>query len=270
MSNQETVLRWQSEALFFDQFVADVELSPIDPLALARYSRPKRRRYSKDYRISLMGSLDGKTVLDVGCGEGTNSILLAKLGAKVTGVDISSKSIDLAKRRAEINRLTGACHFVCGPLETVDLPAESFDVIWGDAILHHVIPDMAAILQRLTVWAKPGALMVFGEPVNFNQALRRLRFIVPVENDASPDERPLEHAEVAILRRYLPDLRLRHFSLLARLARFVLVNHNYERSQWMRRAISDGLASFDRLALSVPGAWRLSGHAVLSGHKDVV
>lgn len=257
--------RWQDEASFFDKFVAEVELTPIDPITLARYQRPVRKRYSTDYRISLAGDVRGKTILDVGCGEGTNSILLAKLGARVTGIDISPKSIELARKRAEINQVTESCRFVCGPLETTDLVSESFDIIWGDAILHHVIPDLDMVLSRLTRWAKPDAVMIFGEPVNFNQTLRRIRFMIPVKTDVSPDERPLEFAEIAILRRYIPDFRMRHFLLLARLARFVLVKNNYEKSSWVRRAITDALAGIDVLAFSIPGMWRLGGHAVLYG-----
>lgn len=258
--------RWHDEASFFDKFVGDVEVAPIDPLTLARYRGPLRKRFSKEFRLRVLGALPGKSVLDVGCGEGTNSILLAKLGAQVTGIDISPKSIELASKRAEINQLTGSCRFVCSPLETAELAPHSFDVIWGDAILHHVIADLSNVLTRLTRWAKPGGLMVFGEPVNFNQTLRRIRFMVPVHTDVSPDERPLEFPEIDIVRRYLPDLRMQHFGLMGRLERFVLVNHNYERSPWLRRAVANSCSIFDAVALSMPGVWRLGGHAVLYGH----
>jgi len=190
--------------------------------------------------LRLLGDLRDKRVLDIGCGEGTNSILLAKLGAQVTGVDISPKSIELAERRAEINQVTGSYRFLCSPLETAELEQGSFDIIWGDAILHHVIADLANVLSRLTLGTKPGALMVFGEPVNFNETLRRIRFMVPVKTDVSPDERPLEFGEIAILRHYIPD-------------RFVLVKHNYERSPWVRPVITNGIAVFDAMALSIPG-----------------
>jgi 2-polyprenyl-3-methyl-5-hydroxy-6-metoxy-1,4-benzoquinol methylase len=263
---KEQQQRWQDEASFFDHFVGEVELAPIDPLTLARYQGPLRRRFSKEFRLRLLGDLRGKKVLDVGCGEGTNSILLAKLGARVSGIDISPKSIELCQRRAEINGLTEQCRFLCSPLETAGLEPDSFDIIWGDAILHHVIPDLANVLKRLTHWAKKDALMVFGEPVNFNQTLRRIRFMVPVQTDVSPDERPLEPGEIAIVREFIPDLRMRHFTLLGRLDRFILVKLNYERSPWMRRAMVNGIAVFDALALAVPGIRRLGGHAVLYGH----
>src|SRR5262249_44339299 len=153
----------------------------------------------------------------VGCGDGVNSILLAKLGADVVGVDISPGSIAVAERKAEVNGLRGKCQFLAGPIETVPLQPKSFDIIWGDAILHHVIADLPLVMGRLVQVAKPRALMVFGEPVNFNQTLRRIRFMVPVSTDATPDERPLEPAEMVLIRQFMPDMRIRHFTLFGRL-----------------------------------------------------
>jgi 2-polyprenyl-3-methyl-5-hydroxy-6-metoxy-1,4-benzoquinol methylase len=258
--------RWREEASFFDKTAAAIEVKPIDPLALRRYSGPLRRRFSMEYRFRLPGDLHGKTVLDVGCGDGSNSVLLARLGAHVTGIDISPKLIEIAGSRAEINQVVESCRFVCSPLETADLPAHSFDIIWGDAVLHHLIPELPVVMDRLAHFAKPGALMMFAEPVNFNQTLRRIRFMAPVKTDHTPDERPLEAGEIETIRRHLPDLRIRHFLLLGRLDRFTLRRCNYERSSWLRRAISNCSALVDWVALSIPGLCRLGGFAILYGH----
>ena len=258
--------RWLEEAFFFDQSAARIDLAPIHPLTLARYQGTLRRRFSKEFRLRLLGDLRGKKLLDVGCGDGANAVLLAKLGAEVTGIDISLQSVDVAWKRAAINQVAPACRFVCSPLETAELEPNSFDLIWGDGILHHVIPDLPAVMERLVHWAKPGAPMVFGEPVNLCPALRRLRLRIPVHTDATPGERPLERDEISLLRRHLPDLRARHFGLLGRLDRFVLVNHNYERSRWLRRVVANACASIDCAPLSLPGFDRLGGSAVLWGH----
>ena len=258
--------RWREEASFFDRTAAGIDPRPMDPAAFARYSGPLRRRFSKEFRLRLMGDLRGKTLLDVGCGDGSNSVLLAKLGAKVTGIDISRRSIEVAERRAEINQVAERCRFACSPLETADLAAASFDLIWGDGILHHVLPELPAVLERLAHWAKSGALLVFGEPVNFSPMLRRIRFLVPVKTEATPGERPLEPGEIELVRRFVPDLRLRQFGMLGRLDRFLLVCCNYERSHWLRRTMSNGCALLDSAALWLPGMERLGGSAVLYGH----
>ena len=46
----------------------------------------------------------GKTVLDVGCGDGLNSDVLGLLGARVTGIDISSGAVQLAGERCSVSR----------------------------------------------------------------------------------------------------------------------------------------------------------------------
>ncbi|NDQ56058.1 MAG: methyltransferase domain-containing protein [Acidipila sp.] len=263
--------RWQSERNFFDSnaAVTSRKLAPTDPLAVARYgaSRP-RRRFNKEFRFRVLADLRGKKVLDVGCGEGSNSILLTKLGAAVTGIDISAESIKVAEKRAQLDGVHSTIHFLCAPVEIADLAPQSFDMIWGDAILHHLIAELDMVMSRLVSWAKPGALMLFAEPVNLNHTLRRVRFMVPVKTDATPDERPLEVQEIKIIRRHLHDVKIRHFALLGRLDRFILPNHNYERSALPRRALSNAIASVDYCLLSLPWVKNLGGTAVIYGHTQ--
>ncbi|HXJ93314.1 MAG TPA: class I SAM-dependent methyltransferase [Terriglobia bacterium] len=268
MSDHARGSRWKKEAEFFDSVARrhSQEVEPIDPVTLARYSAASpRRRFNLEYRFRLLGNLQGREILDAGCGEGVNSILLAKLGARVTGVDISPASIEVAQKRAQVNGLEGTTRFICSPLETADLPSDSFDVVWGDAVLHHLIADLDALVVRFVTWTKPGGVVLLAEPVNLNHTLRWLRFKIPVKTHATPDERPLERQELSIIRQHLPQLYIRHFSLFGRLNRFILVAHNYERSSPLRRALSNVLALADYGLLSLPWVSSLAGTAVLYG-----
>jgi 2-polyprenyl-3-methyl-5-hydroxy-6-metoxy-1,4-benzoquinol methylase len=269
MNIDRTIARWRDEATFFDHVAERLaeRISPVDPLAIRRYSSScLRRRFNKEFRFRVLRGLAGKRILDVGCGDGSNSVLLAKLGAQVVGIDISLKSIALAERRAEVNRVTESVKFVCSPLERAEMPANYFDLIWGDTILHHLIENLELLLQRLTSWSKPGTMMLFAEPVNLNHTLRRIRFMVPVKTEGTPDERPLERPELEMVRRFLPDVRMRCFSLLGRLDRFILVGSNYERSALLRRAIVNAMACVDYGLLSLPWIRDLAGYAVIYGH----
>jgi 2-polyprenyl-3-methyl-5-hydroxy-6-metoxy-1,4-benzoquinol methylase len=262
--------RWQSETKFFDAWAekASARIAPLDPLTLARYgARRPRRRFNKEFRFRILGALRGRRVLDVGCGEGVNAVLLAKLGASVTGIDISPKAIDLARRRAQANGVADRATFLCSPLEKANLPPASFDVVWADAILHHLISELDFILRLLVACTKPGGILLFSEPVNFNAALRRLRFMVPVHTEATPDERPLERAEIEIVRRHIPDLRLELFTMLGRLDQFVLPGYNYERASPVRRGISNVMAMADYVALRLPGLSSFAGTAVMWGPR---
>jgi 2-polyprenyl-3-methyl-5-hydroxy-6-metoxy-1,4-benzoquinol methylase len=261
--------RWGQEAAFFDRQAArvgDMAL-PIDPLAFRRYTRPApRRRFNKEFRFRVLGNLSGRRVLDVGCGDGLNMTMFAKMGADVTGIDVSPGALDVAHRRAEVNGVADSVRLVCSPIETADLPDASFDVVWGDGILHHVLDELEPTVRRLVRWVKDDGLIVFSEPVNLFEPLRRLRRLVPVHTDATPGERPLVASELEIVRRYVPDLRLRHYMLLGRLDRFVLVNFNYERSAGIRRAIVNAIDLLDYGLLSLPLIDRLAGACVLYGH----
>jgi SAM-dependent methyltransferase len=57
-----------------------------------------REYFNNPAFFEFMGDLNGKTVLDAGCGEGYNTRLLARSGARMTGVDISEKMIELARQ----------------------------------------------------------------------------------------------------------------------------------------------------------------------------
>jgi hypothetical protein len=139
-------------------------------------------------------------------------------------------------------------------------------VIWTDAIVHHLIAELPLILSEITRCPKPEALMIFSEPVNLNPTLRRVRLSLPVKLEGTPDERPLEIGELEVLRRFVTNLHVQHFTLLGRLDRFILKNYNYERSSWPRRTVSNLCAGFDALALSIPGIRTLVGYAVFYGY----
>lgn len=258
--------RWSTEATFFDGVASQrCDALKLDPLVLARYGNSLlRRRFHTEYRFRILGSLKGQNVLDAGCGEGSNSLLLAKLGASVTGIDISPGSIDLARRKATANELEDKTRFVCSPLETADLLPDSFDMIWADNILHHLITDLDSILRMFLTWIKPGGMIILTEPINLNQTLRNLRFRIPLKTRTTPDERPLEPAELERIRHYFPHLQIRHFSFLGRVSRFLLRNQNYEHSSWLQRATASSLAMVDYGLLSLPYARNLAGIAVMS------
>src|SRR5579862_381185 len=118
----------QQEAQFFDRWAEQSvrTLQPIDPLVIVRYQSP-RKLYPKEYCIGLLGDLRGKHILDVGCGEGEDAVLLAKLGATVTGFDVSPGAIEVAKRRAELDGVSDRVSFICAPLMQAQLPWRKFD-----------------------------------------------------------------------------------------------------------------------------------------------
>jgi SAM-dependent methyltransferase len=60
-----------------------------------------REHFNNPAFLRFIGDLGGKTVLDAGCGEGYNTRLLARSGARMTGVDISQRMVDLARQEEQ-------------------------------------------------------------------------------------------------------------------------------------------------------------------------
>lgn len=98
-------------------------------------------------------------ILDVGCGGGILSEGLAKLGAQVTGIDLSRPSIEAAREHAEQSGLS-IDYQVVSVEEIAQAQPESFDVITCMEMLEHV-PDPAGIVSSCARALKPGGHAFF-------------------------------------------------------------------------------------------------------------
>jgi ubiquinone/menaquinone biosynthesis C-methylase UbiE len=103
--------------------------------------------------------LQNVRVLVVGCGAGEDAIYFAKLGAKVSGFDLSPDMLDRATRSAENSGLTVA--FDRMPAEQLTYPADTFDLVLAHDILHHV--EIGPTMDEMVRVSKPGALFVMNE-----------------------------------------------------------------------------------------------------------
>lgn len=98
--------------------------------------------------------LDGKRVLDVGCGGGILSESMAKLGATVTGIDLSEPAISVARLHALDSELSMDYQYVAAE-EFAQENAEQFDVVTCLELLEHV-PDPASVVAACAAMVKPG------------------------------------------------------------------------------------------------------------------
>ena len=99
----------------------------------------------------------GKRVLEIGCGIGTDTINFARAGAHVTAVDLSEKSIAIARRRAEVYGLSGRVRFFCGDAESLGdiLPDGTYDLIYSFGVIHHT-PHPERVIHQLKRFAHRG------------------------------------------------------------------------------------------------------------------
>ncbi len=123
-----------------------------------RKLRKLERRFEGRLRVE-----PGLRYLDMGCGGGELSILLAKRGAThVTGIDFMPRSIEAARRAAQREGVSGRVAFVCADLHDW-APEEKFDVLISFDVLEHVREPLR-FLRRMAAFARPGgtALLAFG------------------------------------------------------------------------------------------------------------
>lgn len=113
------------------------------------------RRYAHVMQYQVFVDLvpAGATVLDAGCGEGVLSVLLAKKGCRVTGIDISEPNIIAATSYAEREGVTALTTFSCSDIEHINVPDLSFDYVVSSHVLEHV-PDFAQGASELSRLAK--------------------------------------------------------------------------------------------------------------------
>ncbi len=180
---------------------------------VARYMNPPRdTAYPLEYAFALLGDVSGRTVLDLGCGSGENSLLLARRGAEVIGVDISTALLSLASRRLALNGVASSARFLFGSAHDLPLPDASVDVIMGIAILHHVNLEKAA--KEVHRVLKRGGKAIFQEPVRDSAAVRTVRKMIPYRTpDVSPFERPLTTKELKAFAHGFTICAWRAFSL---------------------------------------------------------
>jgi len=115
--------------------------------------------------INSQAPLNGKNVVDIGCGGGILSESMAKRGANVTGIDLSEKALKVA----DLHSLeTGVrVHYeLIAAEELAEREAGQFDIVTCMEMLEHV-PDPAAIVAACAKLAKPGG-RVFFSTINRN------------------------------------------------------------------------------------------------------
>jgi ubiquinone/menaquinone biosynthesis C-methylase UbiE len=159
------------------------------------------------FEEQMFAGAAGGRVLEYGCGTGTYSFALAARGANVTGIDISDVAIEKASEKARLDGLDITYRRM--DAEQLEFPDNSFDVVCGVAILHHLDLDKAyAGLARVL---RPGGHAVFMEPLAHNPAINLYRRLTPQLR--TEDEHPLRMKDLRLAHRYFQRVENRFFTL---------------------------------------------------------
>ncbi len=206
--------------------------------------------------FELLGDIRGRRVLDYGTGDGMSATVLARMGGEVFAFDLALGNALPSGRRARANGVGERVHLQEMAGEALGYRDESFEAIYGNAILHHVDLDLAG--REMARVLRPGGVAVFGEPWGGNPLLEFVRRNVPYRGkDRTADEAPIRHRDVEILRRHL-RIELRGYQLFSMIRRQI---------RWA--PLIAFLEALDRRLLALfPGLQRYCRYAVIVLRKD--
>jgi SAM-dependent methyltransferase len=166
--------------------------------------------------LMKLGPLADKRVLDFGCGHGMAGVVLAQHGASVTAFDLSSGYVHETAQRAEANGV--AIHALVADGNRLPFACQSFDAIWGVAILHHLDIERAAL--EITRVLKPNGIAVFCEPWGGNKVLALARRHLPYRGkERTRDEEPLLPKHLAPFRTHFSRCQVEHVQFLGMIRR---------------------------------------------------
>jgi SAM-dependent methyltransferase len=212
--------KWDAHAEGALPSLADLPPTPLD----ATFDAYVRGRLLLDGMAEFLGDLDGREVLEYGCGLGELTIVLARSGARVTTFDLSPASVDFARRRAQREGVADRIRFVVAPGESLPFPDATFDVAVGKAVLHHLDPTAgAAELARVL---RPTGRAAFSEPLGMNPLLVFARAHLPYPGKHERgDDRPLTAADIRAWQGPFRRLEVRPIQLFSMIERGLGFGH---------------------------------------------
>ena len=132
----------------------------------------------------------GRRLLEVGCGVGTDLVRFARGGAVVTGVDLSSTAIELARKNFALHDVAAEDLRVANG-EALPFADASFDVVYGHGVVQYTA-DARRLIRECHRVLKPGgeAIFMVYNRVSWLNAMSKLMKV------------PLEHEDAPVLKKY--------------------------------------------------------------------
>ena len=185
---------------YWDGRPCNIRHSPKPVGTREYFDEVEARKYLVEPHIPAFAEFErwqGKRVLEIGSGIGTDTINFARAGAGVTAVDLSEKSLDVARRRAEVFGVSDRISFIHSNAEHLTAGAPGYDLIYSFGVLHHTPHPKQAVIQT-EYFARKGTefrFMVYNRDSWKVLGIWLSRFYKGVDLFATTDELVARHSE---------------------------------------------------------------------------
>lgn len=148
---------------FWDARPCNIRHSP-QPIGTREYfDEVEARKYFVEPHIPRFAQFErwkGKKVLEIGCGIGTDTINFARHGAYVTAVELSERSLEIGRKRAEVYGLSDRIHFYLGNAEELSrfVPVDTYDLLYSFGVIHHT-PHPERVIEQMRYYVQPGSIV---------------------------------------------------------------------------------------------------------------
>lgn len=138
---------------YWDRRPCNLRHSPA-PIGTREYfEQVEQRKYLVEPHIPAFADFPrwvGRRVLEIGCGLGTDTLNFARAGARVTAVDLSERSLELARQRAGMFGVGDRVRFVAADAERLSqfVQPEPYDLVYSFGVIHHS-PHPERILREI-------------------------------------------------------------------------------------------------------------------------
>jgi 2-polyprenyl-3-methyl-5-hydroxy-6-metoxy-1,4-benzoquinol methylase len=166
-------------ATFFDGYAGDFSAiygndhTPLNAIVNRVFRKSMRLRYERS--LAGCNPIEGKTVIDIGCGPGHYSVALAARGAsRVLGVDFAPGMIEISKKRAESANVSDRCTFTLGDfLEVTGDEKFDYAIVMG---FMDYIADPLALMKKVLKVCRGKAFFSFPTDGGLLAWQRRMRY----------------------------------------------------------------------------------------------
>ena len=146
---------------FWDARPCNIRHSPSEIGSRQYFDEVEARKYFVEPHIPGFADFErwqGKKVLEIGCGIGTDTINFARHGAYVTAVELSARSLEIARKRAEVYGLQDRIQFYQGDAEKLAefVPVEPYDLVYSFGVIHHT-PHPERIVEQVRRYVRSGS-----------------------------------------------------------------------------------------------------------------